>query len=291
MLKWNSAGDNRFETGVEKGVLYPPGKPGVVWNGLISITENNTGEEVSPSYANGHKYITLTSLAEFEATIEAFTYPDEFEEFDGTAALAAGVRIGQQRRKTFDLSYRTRLGDDIQGDQRGYKLHLIWDAQAAPSEVSYGTINDSPEALTFSWNMVTGTRNIPGGFKPVSHICLDSTKVLPIPLKALEDILYGRNGDARMPSPAEVLSLPWGERPLIILENLESPLPQHAREGDMIFVQANNFVYSLGEPAEARPAIVVPEEDKSLLPEDNLYQQDVVHAESTGNLFVVEETS
>lgn len=218
-LKWDQTGERLYETGVRNGVLYPLGASGtypkgVAWNGLTAVTESPSGAEATPLYADDIKYLNLMSTEEFGATIEAYTYPDEFAECDGSAALATGVQIGQQARKTFGLCYRTTLGNDVAGNDYGYKLHIIYGALAAPSEKAYATINDSPEAITFSWEVTTTPVNVTG-FKPTASITIDSTKVNATKLAALEEILYGKDAasggeggaDPRLPLPDEIAEL------------------------------------------------------------------------------------
>lgn len=211
-IVWDKIGERFYETGVDRGVLYVQDEQGnypkgVAWNGLIGVTESPTGAEPTPLYADNIKYLNLISVEEFEASIEAYTYPEEFEECDGSAELVPGVTIGQQPRKTFGLCYRTKLGNDLEGDDYGYKLHLIYGAKAAPSEKGYETINDSPDAITFSWDITTTPVPVTG-FKPTSTLVIDSTKVDPEKLAALEEILYGsEEEDARLPLPDEVLTI------------------------------------------------------------------------------------
>lgn len=212
-LTWDNSGERLYETGVKMGVLYPiqtggTYNKGVAWNGLTAVTESPSGAEATALYADDIKYLNLMSNEEFGATIEAYTYPDEFAECDGSAALATGVMIGQQKRKTFGLCYRTTLGNDVDGNDYGYKLHLIYGCLAAPSEKAYATINDSPEAITFSWEVSTTPVNVTG-FKPTSQITIDSTKVDEGKLQKLEDVLYGAEaGDGpRLPLPDEVAQL------------------------------------------------------------------------------------
>lgn len=211
-LTWDNIGERLFETGVKQGVLYPiqnDGKytKGVAWNGLTAVTESPSGAEATPLYADDIKYLNLLSNEEFGATIEAYTYPDEFAECDGSAELATGVMIGQQKRKVFGLCYRTTIGNDVDGNDHGYKLHLIYGCLAAPSEKAYSTINDSPEAITFSWEVTTTPVNVEG-FKPTSQITIDSTKADPTKLAALEAVLYGAEAaEAKLPLPDEVATL------------------------------------------------------------------------------------
>ena len=211
-LTWDNTGERIFETGVKQGVLYPiqsDGKytKGVAWNGLTAVTESPSGAEATALYADDIKYLNLLSNEEFGATIEAYTYPDEFAECDGSAELATGVMIGQQKRKTFGLCYRTTIGNDVEGNDYGYKLHLVYGCLAAPSEKGYSTINDNPDAITFSWEVSTTPVNVEG-FKPTSQITIDSTKADPTKLAALEAVLYGaESAEAKLPLPDEVATL------------------------------------------------------------------------------------
>lgn len=211
-LVWDKTGERLYETGVKQGVLYPQAAggtypKGVAWNGLTNITESPSGAEATALYADDIKYLNLVSAEELGGTIEAYTYPDEFAECDGSAALTDGVFIGQQDRKTFGLCYRTTLGNDVDSNGHGYKLHLIYGALAAPSEKAYATINDSPEAITFSWEFKTTPVNVTG-HKPTASLTLDSTKVSETKMVALEKVLYG-DGDteARLPLPDEVVQI------------------------------------------------------------------------------------
>lgn len=211
-IKWDETGKRLYETGVEQGVLYVQDETGnypkgVPWNGLISVTESPSGAEATPLYANDTKYVELTSNEEFGATIEAYTYPDEFEACDGSGELAKGVSIGQQPRKPFGLCYKTIIGNDVNNNAHGYKLHLIYGAKAAPSEKAYSTINDSPEAITFSWEITTTPVNV-SGFKPAAHLEIDSTAVDKEKLTQLEAMLYGGDStEAKLPLPDEVAQL------------------------------------------------------------------------------------
>lgn len=211
-LVWNEAGKRLYETGVDRGVLYVSDgnggyKKGVVWNGLVSVNESPSGAEATPLYAGNVKYVELMSNEEFGASIEAYTYPEEFEQCDGSAELADGITIGQQPRKSFGLCYRTKIGNDTAGDEHGYKIHLIYGAKAAPTEKSYTTINDSPEAITFSWEITTTPIEV-AGHKPTATLTIDSTKVTPTTLTAIEKKLYGDTAtEATLPTPAEILAL------------------------------------------------------------------------------------
>jgi len=217
LLTWDQTGERYYETGVDHGVLYLPNGVGVYdtgfsWNGLVSVTESPSGAESNPQYADNIKYLNLVSAEEFGATIEAFTYPDEFAECDGTVMPQPGVSVGQQNRKPFGLSYRTRLGNDLNGTDYGYRLHLIYNALAAPSEKAYTTINDSPEAITFSWELTTTPVEVgmvdSVMYKPTASLTIDSTKVNAAALTTLEEFLYGTAGtDPSLPAPADVLGL------------------------------------------------------------------------------------
>ena len=215
-LIWDQTGERFFETGVDRGVLYtfdPQSKSylsGVAWNGLTGVTESPTGAEPTPQYADNMKYLNLMSTEEFGFTIEAFTYPEEFEACDGSATLVKGLTVTQQARKTFGLSYRTLVGNDTSGQDHGYKLHMIYGALASPSEKARTTINESPEATPFSWTATTTPIAFPAGsnFKPTAHIVADSTKMSAQQLTDLEELLYGNEtSPAELPTPAELLEL------------------------------------------------------------------------------------
>lgn len=219
-IVWDQTGERYYETGVKQGVLYPIDdkgaySKGVAWNGLTAVTESPSGAEATPLYADDIKYLNLMSAEDFGATIEAYTYPDEFAECDGSAEIAKGITAGQQNRKVFGLCYRTAFGNDTDGTDYGYKLHLVYNALASPSDKAYATINDSPEAITFSWEVTTTPVTIPG-FKPSASLTINSTQIDPDKLKELEDILYGKDPagadsddgvEARLPLPEEIMAL------------------------------------------------------------------------------------
>lgn len=211
-LVWDNVGERFYETGVKNCALYLQNTDGsypkgVAWNGISAINESPSGAEASPIYADDTKYLNLISNEELSASIEAYTYPDEFSECDGSAEIATGITIGQQPRKAFGLAYKTTLGNDIVGNEYGYKLHLLYGCKAAPSEKAYSTINDSPEAITFSWEISTTPVNVKG-FKPTSNLTIDSSKVDPEKLAALETILFGsESAEARLPLPDEIITL------------------------------------------------------------------------------------
>lgn len=214
-LKWDQTGERLYETGCDRGVLFPVAAggvygSGVAWNGLSSVNQSPSGAEATAVYADNIKYLDLMSAETFGATVEAYTYPDEFAECDGSATIAQGVTAGQQTRKMFGLSYRTLIGNDTEGTDHGYKIHLVYGAKAAPSERSYSTVNDSPEAATLSWELTTTPVDVPN-FKPTAHLEIDSTKADPTKLEALEKILYGSDEEPetqpRLPLPEEVITL------------------------------------------------------------------------------------
>lgn len=210
-LAWDQAGERLYETGVDRGVVYPAVgatyPAGAAWNGLTNVTLSPSGAEATPLYANNHKYLNLMSVEELGGTIEAYTYPDEFAACNGEAQLAEGVRIAQQKRKMFGFSFRTLIGNDTEGDSYGYKIHIVYGCLASPSENANATVNDSPEAKTMSWEFSTTPVELKG-YEPTSHIEIDSTTVSEAALKAIEDALYGtETEEAHLPLPSEVVEL------------------------------------------------------------------------------------
>ena len=212
-ITWDDTGKRLYETGTDHGVLYLLGEEGtydtgVAWNGLTAVNESPSGAEATALYADNIKYLSLMSAEEFGGTIEAYTYPDEFNQCDGNAEPEPGVTIGQQDRAIFGLSYRTLIGNDVDGQGHGYKLHLVYGAQASPSEKAYATVNDSPEAVTFSWEFTTTPVNVTG-YKPTASLVIDSTKVDPTDLQTLETALYGSDpsGTPKLPLPDEVIAM------------------------------------------------------------------------------------
>jgi hypothetical protein len=220
-LKWDEIGERLYETGLSNGVLYPRGvsgtyPKGVAWNGMTAVNESPGGAEPTDLYANNSKYMSLFSAETFGATIEAYTYPKEFAECDGTAEIAPGVYAGQQARKPFGFTYKTLIGNDVALDEYGYTIHIVYGATASPSEKANNTVNESPEAATFSWEVTTTPLKVDGLKKPTAHMFFKSTEIDEAKLKALEDILYGTDGDgtegstgtdARLPLPEEVIEL------------------------------------------------------------------------------------
>ena len=211
-LIFNNVGERLFETGVKNGVLYVMGDDGaygngVVWNGLTAVTESPSGAETTPLYADDVKYVVIYAAEEFGATVEAYTYPEEFEQCDGSAAISEGITIGQQTRKSFGMCYKTSVGNDVQGQDYGYKIHIIYGAKAAPSEKSYSTINDSPEAVTFSWELSTVPVPVEG-HNPTATMVIDSTRVPAEKMALIEAKLYGsEEAEATLPLPNEILEL------------------------------------------------------------------------------------
>lgn len=239
-LVWDQVGERRYETGVDHGVLYIPNNLGVyengyAWNGLVSVTESPSGAESNPQYADNIKYVDLKSAEQFGATLEAFTYPDEFGQCDGTAEPVPGLKFGQQGRKSFGLSYRSKIGNDLDADA-GYNLHLVYGASAAPSEKAYTTVNDSPEAITFSWELTTTPAPVGtvGGvtYKPTAILTIDSTRVNATALATLEDALYGTSGaDPHLPTPAEVYGMFGGT-----ITEVETQAPTYNASTDIVTI-------------------------------------------------------
>jgi hypothetical protein len=259
-VTWDKTGEKRFETGVDHGVLYLPNSvgqydTGFVWNGLVTVTESPSGAEANPQFADNIKYLNLTSKEDFGATIEAYTYPDEFGQCDGTASPSDGLKIGQQNRKPFGFCYRTLIGNDIDGQKAGYKLHLVYGAQAAPSEKAHGTINDSPEAITFSWEVSTTPVEVPG-YDPSATIEVDSTTTPSSVMTELEDILYGTEGqDPRLPLPAEVLDLFTGTTTTV------APVaPSYNAATDTITIPAVTGVIYMIDDQDVSGSVVITED-------------------------------
>lgn len=262
-LMWDKTGERLYETGVDHGVLYSPDNAGVynsgvAWNGLTTVTESPSGAEANAMYADNIKYLNLISAEEFGATIEAYTYPEEFGKFDGTAAPVVGLYVGQQARKSFGLAYRTRIGNDVDGSDFGYKLHLIYNATAAPSEKAYATINDSPEAITFSWDLTTTPVYAGDQLKPTAQLTIDSTKVDSDTLAALEVLLYGSVGTSpRLPLPEEVIGMFSSTLP-----EVETVPPTYNATTDVITIpNISGVIYSInGADVPAGPTAPITED-------------------------------
>lgn len=207
-LIWDNPGERHFEAGLDRGVLYPDSNIGVAWNGLVSVKEAPSGGEPKPYYLDGVKFLNVPSTEEYSGTIEAFTYPNEFEELDGSMALYTGVFVNQQLRKSFGLSYRTKLGNDLVGIDKGYKIHLIYNAVASPSEKTFDSLGDAPEAIAFSWDFTTTPIDIAPGIKPMAHITIDSTRISPLMLKYIEQNLYGTSStQPQFMTPQDIIAL------------------------------------------------------------------------------------
>lgn len=270
-ITWSGTGEKRFETGVDHGVLYIPDNNGAyslafAWNGLTTVTESPSGAESNKQYADNQVYLNLVSAEEFGGTIEAFTYPDAFAQCDGTYVTSGGILIGQQARKAFGLSFRTLIGDDTQGTTRGYKIHLIYGALASPSEKAYATVNDSPEALAFSWEFDTTPVQVgtigSDVLKPTSLIVIDSTKFTAAQMKSLEDILYGTAGtDGRLPLPAEVVSIFSGSTTTVNLASSGANSPTYNSATHVVTLPAVTGVQwkvnGVNKAAGVQPALTV----------------------------------
>lgn len=264
-LQWDVVGERFYETGVDQGVLYLPDgsgvyDTGVAWNGLTTVTEKPTGAAATPQWADNMKYLNLVSREEFGATVQAFTYPEEFSVCDGTVEPTPGLAVHQQTRKQFGLCYRSLLGNDVDGDDYGYKLHLIYGALATPSDKAYATVNDTPAAIQFSWDLTTIPVAVTG-HKPSSLLVIDSTQVDATALAALQAILYGDNsGDARLPLPDEVIALFSGTAVVIDL-NLAANQPSFVNSTGVVTLPAVTGVQwkvnGVNRAAGAQPAITV----------------------------------
>jgi len=263
-LFWDKVGEKLYETGVRQGVLYVQNAGvyplGVAWNGLTGVTESPSGAEATPLYADDSKYLNLMSAEEFGATVEAYTYPDEFGVCDGSVDVAEGVRIGQQGRKTFGLAYRTGLGNDTDGLDHGYNLHLVYGALAAPSEKGFQTVNNDPDAITFSWEVTTTPAAVTNR-KPTAQMTINSTKVDPAKLQTLENILYGTDvADPRLPLPDEVIALFAGAAPEAL--TMSSIVPDEAAANvavdSNIVITFNNKIAKESILVTSAAGVVVP---------------------------------
>lgn len=287
-VEWDKVGEREYELGVDRGMFYPNVGPGVVWNGLTSVREGSADAAVTPYHFDGVKYVDLPTLSDFDGNISAITYPDEFEACVGLASMSPGFYVANQAPKRFGLAYRTLIGNDLVGEDRGYKIHLVYNATAIPSDKTYATIAGSKTPMPFSWDISTVPIHIPG-FRPSAHYEVDSTKVSPLILNVLEGILYGDDGPPRLPSPEELYEL--GAIRLIIV--IQSPdvtlLPSHATEGDIVFSIDNTTVYKIvSESPRVRKVFVIQGSDPDLLP-SNVYPGDIVYDETTSDLYKIGE--
>lgn len=282
-IQWDQTGERRYEAGVDRGVLYerdPAGEysTGVEWNGLTTVTESPSGAESNPQYADNIKYLDLISAEQFAATIEAFTYPDEFEKYDGNASPVPGVSVGQQNRRPFGFCYRTKVGNDIEGADFGYKIHLVYGATAAPSEKAHATINDSPEAINFSWSISTNPVAVgtidSKEYNPTATITLDSTKLAADKLAMIEDILYGdETDDPSMPLPRDVIIM------LTTTTTLATPAqPAYNAGTHTITIPATTGVrYTInGEDQVAGPVVIAEDTIVVAYPAEGYHFPDVV---------------
>lgn len=287
-LSWNNAGTRLYETGVDRCVLYPTLDEAVVWNGVTGITEQETGGEIQTQYADGRKYVNLMSDTNFEMSLSAFTYPEEFEEFNGAVAVKRGVLAHQQPRGTFNLSYRTLIGNDLKGTDFGYKIHIVYNAKASSEEYAYTTASDDPSAEPFTWNVTTQPVDIKGAL-PTAHLTVQSTEVSKFALGAIESYLYGYITAPRLLSASEFINFDWSMRPIGILFSNDRRLTSSVLPGDLVYNTENNTVYSVGaESTHTRKVITMSTVDVSKIPIDS-YPGDVLYEESTGNLYVLGE--
>ena len=261
-LVWDANGDRKYETGLDHGVLYLLGsnnayQTGVPWNGLISITESPSGGDANPLYADNIKYLNLIAAEDFGASIEAYSYPAEFAQCDGTVCVIPGLYLGQQTRKTFGLSYRTLIGNDINGTEYGYKILLIYGAMASPSDRGYQTVNDSPEAISFSWNITTTPTDVPD-FKPTAHLAIDSTQISAELLALLEDLIWGKDEVEGTPliEPEDAIE-PMLPSPAAILYLIENGT--YFREEDEVLCDSSgeSIQDDTGDDIEARVMVIV----------------------------------
>jgi len=243
-LAWDSIGARLYETGVDRGVLYPSVGAGVVWNGLISVNENSSGGSSKPYYIDGFKYQNVPDPEEFEADIVAYTYPDEFEVCSGLTPIGGGLSIGQQRRSSFGLCYRTKIGNDTHGNDHGHKIHLVYNALASPSAKNYNTISDDPDLITFNWNLTTRPILVTG-HKATSYFCMDTTKMTPPLLASIEEILYGTSSTApSLPTPAELVAMFIGWPELYVIDNGNGTFTVSGPDDIVRLLDARRFQFS-----------------------------------------------
>lgn len=240
-LAWGTAGERLYETGVDRGVLYPNSGAGVAWNGLIAINETASGGEAKSYYLDGYKYQNRATPEEFQATIEAFTYPNEFEQCNGITSLGYGLFLTQQRRTSFGLCYRTKVGNDVEGDTHGYKLHLIYNALASPTDRKYASISDTPEAMAFSWSITTKPMTMQG-HRATPHLIVDTTQITPTLLASIESILYGSADTIpRLPLPSEIITLFTGWPTLQVIDNGDGTFTVYGPDDVVKLINSNTF--------------------------------------------------
>lgn len=287
-LSWNSAGERLYETGVDRCVLYPTLDKGIAWNGITEIAEEEAGGEVQTQYADGVKYVNLAAASEFELSLSAYTYPDEFEEFNGSLEIDKGVHAHQQPRGSFNLSYRTLIGNDLQGSNFGYKIHIVYNARATPEEYTYSSTSDEPGAEPFSWGLTTEGVDIAGAY-PSAHITVKSTDVSKFAMRAFESHLYGYISSPRLLSASEIVNFPWAMRPIGILFSTDPRLKSVILTGDVVYDTSNNSIYSVGaESPNTRKVISMTKANVAQIPK-NSYPGDILYDETTGNLYVLGE--
>lgn len=291
-LTWDNVGDRLYETGIDKGVLYPQsGSPGVAWNGILSVTEKPTSAGITPYYFDAVRFFLSASAADYEATIEAYTYPDEFEVYEGTVTIEEGIQATEQEPKPFGLCYRTLIGNDTDGNSYGYKLHLVYNALTVPSQKDFNSVSNTPAPANFSWDIKTVPVEVPGAL-PSAHIVINSTKIDPDILDSLEAILYGRYTEPRLPLPSEILTLGdvvvSGSRFIIVIAEPDlSLLPPDALPGDAVFSESDLWLYGFDSETitdESRKVIVIVDGEE--LPEDTV-AGDLVYNPSIGVLYKV----
>lgn len=287
-LSWNSAGERLYETGVDRCVLYPTLDKGVAWNGITEIAEEESGGELQAQYADDRKYVNTSGPTEFELSLSAYTYPDEFEEFNGSYEIHQGVYVHQQPKGSFNLSYRTLIGNDIRGNDFGYKLHIVYNVRATPEEYTFSSLTDTTEPEPFSWSLTTEAVAVEGA-SPSSHITVKSTEVSKFAIRALESHLYGYISSPRLLSASEIVNFSWGMRPIGILFSDDPRLKSVIEPGDVVYNTSNNDIYSVGaESPNTRKVISMTKANVAQIPK-NSYPGDILYDETTGSLYVLGE--
>lgn len=284
-IAWNEIGEKIYEGGLDRGVFYPKTGPGVPWNGLRAVDEADSAGAAKSYFIDGQKYYQEVSPGDFQATITAYTYPPEMDPYIGNGQISGGVLVDNQRQKSFGMSYRTMIGNDVFGADFGYKLNLVYNALATPSSKSFSSLGEKLEPTDLAWDITTTPVKIPG-FRPSAHLTFDSRYVSNFAMLVIERILYGYFEDPRLPGPEELDILPLRQRQIIIAGYPDpSLLPPYAREGDVVFSQSDSGVYSIGEPSpDVRPVFVLSTADPEQLPASAM-PGDIVYVESSGGLF------